>query len=208
MIASNAHSCLVRYIMKKLSLAIFFSLGIMTSASHAQMQYAVTGGLNFAYFNFTPPITDAISSLGYMIGVRGSLGSNLFFEPAIEFVSYGSTITTLDDATSHQMRSNYIRVPLQAGVKLFDDFPVNIEARAGIGESFLVGYTDHVAAGPGPAFTKSDINAMRTTAIIGGGIRVFFLKLDLEYEWGLTDFFKNKGGADFRAFYIILGGNF
>jgi hypothetical protein len=196
--------------MKKLFIAIFLSFAFIVSAPqlHAQMQFGITGGLNFAYFDKVPPITDAISSLGYMIGVRGSVGSNLFFEPAIEYVSYGSTITTLDDATSHQMRSNFIRVPLQAGVKLFDDFPVNIEARAGIGESFLVGYTDQVTAGPGPAFTKSDINVMRTTAIIGGGIRVFFLKLDLEYEWGLTDFFKNKGGTDFRAFYIILGGNF
>ena len=196
--------------MKKQLIAILLSLGITgwASAPHAQMQFGVTGGLNYAYFNKVPPITDAFSSLGYMIGVRGSLGSNLFFEPAIEYVSYGSTITTLDDQTSHQMRSNYIRVPLEAGVKLFDDFPVNIEARAGIGESFLVGYNDQVAAGPGAAFTKSDINSMRTTAIIGGGIRVLFLKLDLEYEWGLTDFFKNKGGADFRAFYIILGGNF
>lgn len=196
--------------MKKITLALFLGFAFTAAAPelHAQMQFGVTGGLNFAYFNKVPPVTDAISSLGYMIGVRGSLGSNLFFEPAIEYVSYGSTIATLNDATSHQMRSNYIRVPLQGGVKLFDDFPVNIEARAGIGESFLVGYTDQVAAGPGPAFSKSDINAMRTTAIIGGGIRVFFLKLDLEYEWGLTDFFKNKGGADFRAFYIILGGNF
>jgi hypothetical protein len=196
--------------MKKIFLAIILLLGLTTTMPdlHAQMQFGVTGGLNFAYFDKVPPITDAISSLGYMVGIRGSLGSNLFFEPSIEYVSYGSTITTLDDATSHQMRSNFIRVPLQAGVKLFDDFPVNIEARAGIGESFLVGYTDQVTAGPGPAFTKSDINTMRTTAIIGGGIRIFFLKLDLEYEWGLTDFFKNKGGTDFRAFYIILGGNF
>jgi hypothetical protein len=172
------------------------------------MQFGITGGLNFAYFNKVPPITDAISSLGYMIGLRGSIGSNLFFEPAIEYVSFGSTITTVSDATNHKMRSNYIRVPLQGGVKLFDDFPVNIEARAGIGESFLVSYDDQVTAGPGPAFTKNDINSMRTTAIIGGGIRVFFLKLDLEYEWGLTPYFKNKGGTEFRAFYIILGGNF
>ncbi|MFI5263580.1 MAG: outer membrane beta-barrel protein [Candidatus Kapaibacterium sp.] len=195
--------------MKKLSLAILLSLGSMTlaSAPRAQMQFAVTGGLNFAYFNQVPPVTDAISSLGYMIGLRGSIGSNIFFEPSIEYVSFGSTVSTISDATSHKMRSNYIRIPLQAGVKLFDDFPVNIEARAGIGESFLVGYDDQ-ATGVGKPFTKSDINTMRTTGIIGGGIRVFFLKLDLEYEWGLTPYFKNKGGTEFRAFYIILGGNF
>ncbi len=193
--------------MKRILLAVFILTG-PALAARAQMQFGVTGGLNFAYFNQVPPVIDAVSSLGYMLGIRGSVGSNLFFEPSIEYVSFGSTITTLDDGTSHQMRSNYIRVPLQAGVKVFDDFPVNMEIRAGIGESFLVGFTDQVTAGPGPAFGKSDINNMRTTGIIGGGIRVFFLKFDLEYEWGLTDYFKNRGGTEFRALYLILGGNF
>jgi hypothetical protein len=196
--------------MKKLLSAFFliFALSLEISPARAQMQFGVTGGLNFAYFNTVPPVTDAISSLGYMIGLRGSIGSNFFFEPSIEYVSFGSTITTINDATSHKMRSNYIRVPLQGGVKLFDDFPVNIEVRAGIGESFLVGYDDQVTGGFGKPFVQSDINSMRTTGIIGGGIRVFFLKLDLEYEWGLTPYFKDKGGSEFRAFYIILGGNF
>ncbi len=209
MIALFIDRCFIKTIMKKQLLALLISLGITgwASAPRAQMQFAVTGGLNYSYFNKVPPVSDAFSSLGYMIGVRGSLGSNFFVEPAIQFTSFGSTLTTSNDATAHQMRSNYIRVPLEAGVKLFDDFPVNLEARAGIGESFLVGYSDQ-ATGKGQPFTRSDINAMRTTAIIGGGVRVLFLKLDVEYEWGLTDFFKNKGGTDFRAFYIILGGNF
>ncbi len=208
MIASFIDRCFIKTIMKKQLLAILLILCItgLASAPRAQMQFAVTGGVNYAYFNTVPPVSDAFSSLGYMIGVRGSLGSNFFVQPAIQFTSFGSTLTT-NDATAHQMRANYIRVPLEAGVKLFDDFPVNLEARAGIGESFLVGYNDQ-ATGGGQPFTRSDINAMRTTAIIGGGIRVLFLKLDVEYEWGLTDFFKNKGGADFRAFYVILGGNF
>ncbi|MEP7235065.1 MAG: outer membrane beta-barrel protein [Ignavibacteriota bacterium] len=193
--------------MKKFIIVALFLLSPIYGA-RAQMQFGVTGGLNFAYFNNVPPVSETFSSLGYMIGLRGSIGSNFFFEPAIEYASFGNTMTTSLDATSHQMRSEYIRVPLEAGVKLFDDFPVNVEARVGIGESFLLGYQDKISSGIGKAFTKSDISPMRTTGIIGGGIRLFFLKLDLEYEWGLTDFFKNTGGTDFRAFYIILGGNF
>jgi hypothetical protein len=106
------------------------------------------------------------------------------------------------------MRSNYIRVPLQVGAKVFEESPVNVEVRAGISESFLVGFTDEITAGSGAAFSKDDINFARTGAIIGGGVRVFFLKFDLEYEWGLNDFFKNTGGSTFRALYLILGGNF
>jgi hypothetical protein len=193
--------------MKKIVLALFLLVGSAIPVS-AQMEYGLIGGLNFGYYNQVPPVTDAISSLGYMIGIRGSLGSNIFFEPAIEFASYGSTIT-IADGTDHKMRSNYIRVPLQAGVKVFDEAPVNIEVRAGISESFLVGFTDS-PAGSGPGFMKSDINGTRTAGIIGGGIKLFFLKLDLEYEWGLTNFFANanNGTSKLNALYIILGGNF
>jgi len=198
--------------MKKIVLAFFLLLGSSLTA-RAQVEYSVLGGINFAYFNQVPPLTDAISSLGYMIGIRASIGSNIFLEPAVEFASYGSTIT-LDNSngeesgTSHKMRANYIRIPVQAGVKIFEDAPINVEVRAGIAESGLVGFTDEVSGGTGPAFTKSDINSFRTGAIIGGGVRLFFLKLDLEYEWALTNYFVNIGSAKQSALYIILGGNF
>jgi hypothetical protein len=198
--------------MKKILLAFFFLTGWFVPA-HAQVEYGIIGGINFAYFNQVPPLSDAISSLGYMLGARASIGANIFLEPAVEFASYGSTIT-LDNSpingyqigTSHKMRSNYIRIPIEAGGKIFEASPVNVELRVGISESFLVGFTDD--AGSAPAFAKSDISLARTGGIIGGGVRVFFLKLDLEYEWALTDFFKDRGNAKLSALYIILGGNF
>jgi len=197
--------------MKKNLLVLSFIL-LAFRPAFSQVEYGIIGGVNFAYFNQVPPLTDAISSLGYAIGARASIGTNIFFEPEIEFVSYGSTITLdnsngiAENGTTHKMRSNYIRVPLEAGVKVFEESPVNVEVRAGIAESFLVGFTDD--AGSAPAFTSSDIAGTRTGGIIGGGVRILFLKLDLEYEWALTNFFKNKGDAKQSAFYIVLGGNF
>jgi hypothetical protein len=197
--------------MKKTLFSIFFILGI-TTTSFSQTEYGIIGGINFAYFNNVPPLADAISSLGYMIGGRASIGANIFLEPAIEYTSYGSTITLdasngiTESGTTHKMRSNYIRIPIEAGAKVFEESPVNVEVRLGISESFLVGFSDD--AGSAPAFTKSDISPLRTGGIIGGGVRVFFLKLDLEYEWALTNFFEDRGNAKQSAFYIILGGNF
>ncbi|HYM19702.1 MAG TPA: outer membrane beta-barrel protein, partial [Candidatus Kapabacteria bacterium] len=126
-----------------------------------KMEYSIVGGVNFGYFNTVPPLMDAVSSFGYMIGVGGNLGTNLFFAPAIEFASYGSTIT-LNDAniTDHKMRSNYIRVPVQLGLKLFEDGDLNAEIRAGVSESFLIGFTDDPSAGS--PFMRNDISGMRT----------------------------------------------
>ena len=196
----------------KRSLFVFFFLLVSSLPAFSQTEYGIIGGINFAYFNNVPPLADAFSSLGYMIGGRASIGANIFFEPAIEYTSYGSTIT-LDNSngisesgTTHKMRSNYIRVPLEAGAKVFEASPVNVEVRIGLAESFLVGFTDD--AGSAPAFTKSQISTLRTGGIIGGGVRAFFLKLDLEYEWAMTNFFQDIGSAKQSAFYIILGGNF
>ena len=57
-----------------------------------------------------------------------------------------------------------------------------------IAESFLVGFSDESSTAH--TFTKGDIATFRTGGIIGGGIRAFFLKLDFEYEWALTNFFR------------------
>jgi hypothetical protein len=193
--------------MKKLLiilLPLFFSPMII----HAQgMDFGLIGGINGAFFHDVPPVTDAVSSLGYMIGLRGTAGSNVFVEPAIEFVSYGSTIT-LADETRHEQRSNYIRFPLQVGLKLFGDAPVNVEVRGGLSGSVLVGYSDDVTNGPGGYFTRGDINPTRAGAILGGGVRLAFLKVDLEYEWGLTDFYSHNPGTRLNSLYFILGGNF
>jgi hypothetical protein len=200
--------------MKKILLAfLILPLWLTTVRAQSSPEYSLIGGVNFAYFNQVPPLTDAVSSLGYMLGIRASIGSNVFLEPAIEFASYGSSITLdatneFESGTTHQMRANYIRVPVQVGAKIFEDAPLNIEVRAGLAESFLVGLTDQVTTGTGQAFTTNDLNSLRTGAIIGGGVRLFFLKLDLEYEWALTDYFKNINSPKQSALYIILGGNF
>jgi hypothetical protein len=195
--------------MKKSLFALLFLFGLSLPA-FSQVEYGIIGGINFAYFNSVPPLSDAISSLGYMIGGRASIGANIFLEPAVEYTSYGSTITLAGDPTTHKMRSNYIRVPIEAGAKIFEESPVNIEVRLGLAGSFLVGFTDE-PSGSAAAFTKDNISVFRAGGIIGGGVRVFFLKLDLEYEWAMTNFFKDNAGvtdAKQSAFYIILGGNF
>src|SRR5690349_16257677 len=127
--------------MKKILFALLF-LSLSTVPIFAQTEYGIIGGINFAYFNNVPPLSDAISSLGYMIGGRASIGANIFFEPAIEYTSYGSTITLAGSNEQHKMRSNYIRIPLEGGAKVFEESPVNIEVRLGIAESFLVGFSD------------------------------------------------------------------
>ena len=156
-----------------------------------------------------------------MVGLTGSTSGNFFLQPGLQFVSYVNTLTYGDSTstvaqTDHFSRCNYIRIPLQAGFRLFGRSeggiapPVNVELRLGASESFLVGATDHVNQGPGEAFVKDDFESMRTGLIVGLGIQVLFLSLNLEYEWGVSNHFSSdaSGDATLDALYIVFGGSF
>lgn len=195
-------------------------LGVSTISysqeDNESMSYRITAGLNFAYMKEVPPLLDAISNVGFMIGVNGNLGSHLFFQPGLQFTSYGNGIVLPEsgatETSRHEMRANYIRVPLQVGVRLLDPstvigiLPFNVEVHGGISGSYLVGYSDKVTSGADAVITKSEIEPLRAGAIIGAGVRLVFFTLGVEYEYGLTQFFKNRGDSKLNAFYVVIGG--
>ncbi len=202
--------------MKKLTFIVLLTLSSLTgTVSKAQeVDWRIVGGLNFAYVEETPQLLDAASAFGYTLGVAADIGSNLFLQPSVQYSSYGSTVTipsASEGDTKHAIRANYIRVPLQAGLRLFEAssaIPFNIEGRAGLSQSFLVGFNDRVRSGSGTALSEDDIAGMRTAGIVGAGVRLLFFSLDVEYEFGLTDLFVNNGSTKLDALYVIFGGNF
>lgn len=198
--------------MKKLTITALLVLGSFTIQAQ-DVDYRVTGGVNFAYIEERPPLTDAASSLGFMLGVAANVGEHLFLQPSIQYASYGSTVTlpSVTGDTKHAMRLGFIRVPVQAGLRLFEaesSSPINLEARAGISESFLIGFSDKVQGGSGSELTRDDIAGIRTAGVVGAGVRLLFFSLDIEYEFGLTDIFENSPSTKLDALYLIFGGNF
>lgn len=198
--------------MKKLTIAALLVLASLSIKAQDDVNYRFTAGVNFAFVEETPQLTDAASSFGYMLGVAADIGGRLFLQPSIQYASYGSTIMLASGGESkHAMRLGYIRVPVQAGLRLFESgsmIPFNLEARAGLSESFLVGFSDKVTSGSDVALGKDDIAGMRTAAVVGAGVRLLFFSLDVEYEFGLTDVLENNPNTKLDALYVIFGGNF
>jgi hypothetical protein len=202
---------------KKLIVILALTLSAtMCSAQSEGLSFRITGGVNFAYMKEVPPITEAASHLGYMIGVNGNIGSHIFFQPGLQFTSYGVAIALPESEgtlqSRHELRANYIRVPLQVGLRLFDPssvlgmFPVNVEIRGGVSGSILVGLSDKVKSGTNTPLTSDDAELFRGGLILGASVRLVFISLGLEYEHGLNKFFKNKGDSKLNVFYIVIGG--
>lgn len=192
-----------------------------SSSDESGFKFGIVTGINFSYIGGSPVVPTNQTEVGYMVGLTGSTSGNFFLQPGLQFVSYVNTLTYGDSTstvaqTDHFSRCNYIRIPLQAGFRLFGRSeggiapPVNVELRLGASESFLVGATDHVNQGPGEAFVKDDFESMRTGLIVGLGIQVLFLSLNLEYEWGVSNHFSSdaSGDATLDALYIVFGGSF
>lgn len=204
--------------LKVLFLIVFLGVSTISLSQEEgeSMSYRITGGLNFAYMKEVPPLLDAFSNLGFMVGVNGNIGSHLFFQPGLQFTSYGNAIVLPEGGATqtsrHEMRANFIRVQLQVGLRLFDPstvlgiFPFNLEVRGGVSGSYLISYSDKVVSGADAAISKSEVEPFRMGLVVGAGVRLVFLSLGVEYEHGLNNFFKNKGDSKLNAFYIVLGG--
>jgi hypothetical protein len=199
--------------MKKLMITALLVLGSFTVQAQ-DVDWRLVGGVNFSYVEETPQLLDATSAFGYTLGIAADIGSHLFLQPSLQYASHGSSVTipsATDGDTKHSIRVNYIRVPVQAGLRLFEGgsaIPFNIEGRAGLSQSFRVGFSDRVKSGTGAALTSDDIAGMRTAGVVGAGVRLLFFSLDVEYEFGLTDLFVNNGPTKLDALYVIFGGNF
>jgi hypothetical protein len=203
---------------KVLTFMILLAALCIANILHAQssMTFRITGGLNFAYVKEVPPITEAASHLGYMLGINGNLGSHVFFQPGLQFASIGSAIEVPGQTTTgdvrHEFRANYIRVPVQVGLRLIDPSsalgisPFNVEVRGGVSGSYLVGFTDRVSAESEPKLDENNIRSLRTAFVVGAGVRLAFLSLGLEYEHAINTMFINNSATKVNVLYIVFGG--
>jgi len=192
-----------------------------SGSSEGGFRFGVTAGMNFSYIGNTLVVPTSQSEIGYMLGVSGSTSGNFFLHPGIQFASYVNTFTYGDSTstiaqTEHFSRTNYIRIPVQAGFRLFGRSsegvapPFNVEIRLGVSESFLLGATDHINQGLGKEFVSDDFESTRTGLIAGLGVQVLFLSINFEYEWGVTNHFSGDASGDTKlnALYIVFGGSF
>jgi hypothetical protein len=181
-------------------------------------RFNFSAGLAFSSLTTNSYVTKSSSDVGYMVGFSGSTAGNFFIQPGIQFTSYVSNVSFNPNggavgADDHFARFNYIRVPVQAGFRLFsrnsaaNALPFNVELRLGASGSFLVGTTDIVNGTP---FVKDDVESFRPGLVGGLGVQVLFLSLNFEYEAGLSNHFANSkaGDSKLNAFYLIFGGSF
>ena len=192
--------------------------GVAQEASAQELSINPVFGVNFFSISKDPPGTNSEVGVGFNIGgnIRSENGQ-FYFQPGLFFQhqGFGLNIDTAAQTYSANVNMNSIRVPLLVGLKLLPPLPlnvVNVNIHGGVAPSFLLSATDNNTG----ADVTNQYNAVGLGGIVGVGVEVFFVTLDVDYEYGFLNFYNQDKvpstltGYDGKptSIYINLGVKF
>lgn len=179
--------------MKKI---VIIALGLLLS-NYAFSQFVINpqAGITASMLTTDPEGAEASGRIGYTFGANVRMGDKIYFNPGIFWVRSSNELTTrseLGEGTSFgEIRDNasinMIHIPLQAGVKVIDTKPFAFRLAAGPSLSWVTDVKDNALG-----LSKEAYNERIWGAKVGAGIDLLFLTVDLNYELGITELYKNS----------------
>ena len=182
----------------KISFALVLGLMIAVSAS-AQVRVSPQVGVNFSAIDAKLQDITAESRVGWSAGLDFRMGENvLYFNPGVHY--YSNTARLIKDVENpddvnfeDETTIQTLKAPLNLGIRLTgDNGLLGLRVRGGVTPSYVFNVTEKQDF----SFNKDDLNAFTWGANVGAGIDVLFFTLDVNYEIGMTDYFKDVEGRN------------
>ncbi len=174
--------------MKKcvLFLAIFLVAAFSLSA---QLTIRPQVGINSS--NLTEDLNDFEfdGDLGYQIGVDFQFGNKLYLQPGLFFDFRNNTIAPIDEEESLDLTRTGFRIPVYMGYRLGDaDGALSLRLFGGIGAFFV---TNNDIEENNFNIDSEDFENFSLNATAGAGLDLFFLFVDVGYDFGLSEIFQD-----------------
>lgn len=162
--------------------------GLLSIASFGQTSLRPQVGVNFS------TITDEIvhgklkGNVGYQFGADLQIGGSLYIQPGANFQSKSLTLETVGD-----INITKLNVPILIGYRLFENEDHNaFGARVYAGPNLAFNLNEKL----GDAFqniniTTDDIKKFHAKAMVGVGLDLSIIFLDLAYKFDLTKTFES-----------------
>lgn len=180
------------------SLAIAI-LGIAATPLAAQVSVNPKVGVNLSALDTKLQDIDAEARAGWNAGFDLRMGKGLvFLSPGLHYYSVTARlfkeIDSPDDVDlSEETTIQSIRVPVNVGVRLTGSGGLlNLHAKGGIVPAYVI----NVKERPSFNLDMEDLNRLTWGANVGLGLDVLFFTVDLNYEIGLSKFFKDSEGKN------------
>lgn len=140
--------------------------------------------------------------LGWHAGVNFRFGDRLYFQPGLMF--YSTNLSVSNDNVSlediFEKRSvNIIKLPLAVGLDVLRLDWMSLRAYAGGTLNTVLGVEDNFF------LQKSDFNSFYFNALLGVGVDLGPITVDLNYEPGLSDMIKDVDKTKGNVVSLSLG---
>ena len=192
--------------MKKIILSAII-IAAFSFSSISQTTVKVAFGINNSRLSTDNDNWSNGARFGYQMGGSWLLGNKLYVEPGIYWATISSDMVNINDASlNFENKISILRIPVFAGYHILGD----------ASESF---FNLRVFGGPSVSFItkvetsdliKDDFSKVLWGVDAGIGINVWWLFIDIGYEWGLNKVYSHDdhGSAKAQAFWANLGVRF
>jgi hypothetical protein len=178
---------------------------------------------NIAQFSIGPKIGYSASKLStdfdtikesaknnFQIGAFMRFGKKLYLQPELVYATSGGTLKLEGTDVKEEIKLNNLYVPVLVGYKLINAKVLNLRVLAGPVANFILNKTvDFNQEYPAPV-QEADLKNVAWGMDVGAGVDVFFLTLDLRYEFGLNNIYDGNGSQSIKSnvFIVSLGFKF
>jgi hypothetical protein len=175
---------------------------------------------NFGQFSFGPKIGYSTSKLStdfdtikesaknnFQIGAFVRFGKKLYLQPEIAYATSGGTLQPEGTGIKEEIKLKNLYVPVLIGYKLINAKVVNLRILAGPVANFILNKeVDFDESYPNPV-REGDLKNVAWGMDVGAGVDVFFLTLDLRYEFGLNNIYTGADSQTIKSnvFIVSLG---
>jgi len=147
----------------------------------------------------------------FQIGAFVRFGKKLYVQPELYYATSGGTLKVngLSGTDDIKIKLNNLSIPVLVGYKIINAKVVNLRIMAGPVANFIL--DKKVDAEVVLDYLEdSDFKNVAWGIDVGAGVDVFFLTLDLRYEFGLNNIYNPPDNAKFQSiksnvFIVSLG---
>lgn len=178
---------------------------------------------NYGQFSIGPKIGYSTSKLStdyddvkesaksnFQIGAFVRFGKKLYLQPEMYYATGGGTLKITGTDAKEEIKLKSLCIPVLIGYKLIDAKVFNLRVMAGPTANFILDKNVESSDLIQDPLQDSDFKNVAWGMDVGAGVDVFFLSLDLRYEFGLNNIYNPPDGSDIRSiksnvFIVSLG---
>lgn len=146
----------------------------------------------------------------FQVGVFARFGKKLYVQPEFYYATSGGVLKVEGTELKETIKMKNLVVPVLVGFKLIDAKVFNLRIMAGPAANFIINKTLEASDLIQDPLQDSDFKNIAWGMDVGAGVDVFFLSLDLRYEFGLNNIYNPADGDDSQkmksnVFIVSLG---